>query len=131
MLRRDRGRAPHADRLTRQASFAEEVARAEHRHDGFSARLREHRQLHAALLDVQDVSQASPWAKMTVGSPVLARSFLRPRAESRNAWALNVDGSASISCRSFNCVSTEGLATVPVRGPCSGRGGAVREGRIS
>jgi hypothetical protein len=37
-----RGRASHAHRLTRQASFAKKLAGAKHRHDGLPARLREH-----------------------------------------------------------------------------------------
>ena len=43
---RRRGRALHADGLPRQASFAKEVAGAQHRHDRLSPGLREHRDLH-------------------------------------------------------------------------------------
>ena len=52
--RRDRGRAADAERLPGQASFAEEVAGAQHGDHGFLAGLGEHRQLDAALLDVHD-----------------------------------------------------------------------------
>ena len=49
----DRRRRAHAERLAGEASFAEEVARTEHRHDGFLAGRRQHRELHAAVLDVE------------------------------------------------------------------------------
>ena len=51
--RHDGGRRAHAHRLPRQAALAEEVARAQHRHHGFPARRRQHRQLHGAVLDVK------------------------------------------------------------------------------
>ena len=71
MLSSARGRAPHADGLTRQASFAEELAGAQHRHDRLSARLREHRELHATLLDVQNVLTRVALGEDDVGSPIL------------------------------------------------------------
>ena len=74
-----RRRAPHADGLTRQASLAEELARAQHRHDGFAARLREHRELHAALLDVQDVLARIALGEDDLASPILDDRFRNPR----------------------------------------------------
>ena len=66
-----RGRAPHPDGLTRQASFAKEVAGAQHRHDRLSPRLREHRELHATLLDVQNALTGIALGEDDVGSPIL------------------------------------------------------------
>src|SRR4030095_2846523 len=43
----------HAQRLPRQASLAQEVARAEHGHDGFFPRRGHDRELYAAILDVE------------------------------------------------------------------------------
>src|ERR1700730_12263418 len=40
--------------VTRQASFAKEVAGCQHCDDRLSPRLRQHRELHVTLLDVQD-----------------------------------------------------------------------------
>ena len=53
--RRDGRRAADPEPLTGEASFAEEVARAEHRDYGFTTSLRQHRQLDASRLDVQHV----------------------------------------------------------------------------
>ena len=46
----------HADGLTRQAPFAEELPGAEHRHDRLTAALRQHRELDVSCLDVQHVA---------------------------------------------------------------------------
>ena len=66
-----RGRPPHANGLTRQASFAKEVAGAQHRHDRLSPRLRDDRDLHATLLDVQNALTGIALAEDDVGSPIL------------------------------------------------------------
>ena len=86
---RRRGRGSHPDGLTRQAPFAKELADPQHRHDGLSACLREHRELHATLLDVHDVIAPVALSEDDVGAPVLDDLSRNP-AESRKAWALNV-----------------------------------------
>ena len=50
VLARHRRRRPDAQRLSRQRALAEEIARAQHRDDGFLADAREHRELDRALL---------------------------------------------------------------------------------
>ena len=50
-----RRRRPHADGLPGQTAFTEELAGPQHRHYGFAARFRQHRQLDVALPDVEDV----------------------------------------------------------------------------
>ena len=49
------GGAAHPQRLPRQAALAEEVTGTQHRHHRLAAGLRQHRQLHAASLDVHHV----------------------------------------------------------------------------
>jgi len=84
-----RHRTPHPDRLTSQAPFAEELTSPEHRHDGFPARLGEHRELHVTLLDVQHVFARIAWVNMT--SPRrYSTIFLATPAESRKACALKI-----------------------------------------
>ena len=62
---------PMRNGLTRQASFAKELAAAQHGHDGLPARLREHRELHAAFLDVQDVLARVALGEDDLGPPIL------------------------------------------------------------
>ena len=71
--------APHADGLTGEASFAKELAGAQHRHDGLPARLRDHRELHATFLDVQDVLTRRALGKDDFGSPILHNLSGNPR----------------------------------------------------
>src|SRR5688500_9004182 len=66
-----RGRAPHAEGLTRQASFAKEVAGAQHRHDRLSPRLRENANLLATLLDVQNALTGIALSEDDISSPIL------------------------------------------------------------
>ena len=108
--RRDRRRAAHAERLTGQAALAEEVAGAEHRHDGLFAGLRQHRQLDAARLDVQDVVAGSPCVKMASPRPYSTTVLAMP-AESRNACALN-SGSVTAAFATFGFVS---FTSTPLR----------------
>jgi len=57
--------------LAGETPFAEEAARAEHRHDGLSAGLRQDRELDAPGLDVHDVLADVSLAEDRVASPVL------------------------------------------------------------
>jgi hypothetical protein len=76
---RDRGRTPHANGLTRQASFAKEVAGSQHRDDRLSPRLREHRELHSTLLNVQDALTGVALGEDDLGSPILHDLSRDPR----------------------------------------------------
>ena len=49
-----RGRCPESNGLTGEGAFPEEIARPQHRHDRFFAGSRQHRDLDAPLLNVQD-----------------------------------------------------------------------------
>ena len=68
-----RGRA-HAQRLAGEAPFAEEVALAEHRDHGLLAGGGEHRQLHAAALEIEDAVGLSALREHEGGSRELHRS---------------------------------------------------------
>jgi hypothetical protein len=57
--------------LTRQASFAKEIAGAQHCHYRLSPRFREHRDLHATFLDVQNALTRIALGEDDVGSPIL------------------------------------------------------------
>jgi hypothetical protein len=65
--------------LTRQAPLAEELASAEHRHDGFPSRLGQHRQLHVALLDVQDVFARVTLREDDLAAPIFHDLSCNPR----------------------------------------------------
>ena len=78
---------PDADRLTRQASFAEEVAGAEHRHDGLPARLGEHRQFHPPFWMYMTLFAAVALREDQVGGCPYSTIFFESPAESRNACA--------------------------------------------
>ena len=86
---RRRRRTPHADRLTGQASFAKELARTEHRHDGFTPRLREHRKLDVPLLDVEDVLTRVALREDDLGSPIVHDLSRDPR---RVEEGLSIEG---------------------------------------
>ena len=84
------GRAAHANGLAGQAAFAEELARAEHAHDGFPARLGQHRQLDAALLDVEHVlARVALGEEDDVASPILD-DLLRDPSRVKEDFALKV-----------------------------------------
>ena len=65
--------------MGRQTSLAEEIAGTEHRHDGFSPRLREHRQLHAARLNVEDLLAGVPLREDGLSAPILHRGSRNTR----------------------------------------------------
>ena len=65
--------------MTRQASFAKEVAGCQHRDDRLSPRLREHRELHTTLLDVQDALTGIALSEDDLGAPVVHDLSLDPR----------------------------------------------------
>jgi hypothetical protein len=73
-----RRRIPHADGLTGKAPLAEELPWAQHRHHRLPAGLREHREFHAALLDVQDMLTRVALGEDDRRSPILDDPSVEP-----------------------------------------------------